>query len=48
MLKCYVMFKIKQNTFDVTVYRAISLCLWMRIQSPVDVATVLICCVLIV
>ena len=48
MLKYYVVFTIKQNTFDVTVYRAINLFLWLHIQSPVDVVTGLVCCVLIV
>jgi hypothetical protein len=48
MLKYYVVFTKKQNTLDVTAYRAINLCLWLHIQSPVDVVTVLVCCVLIV
>jgi len=45
MLKYCVVFKIKQTPFNVTIFRAVIVCLWLHRQFRVDVVTVLVCCV---
>jgi hypothetical protein len=44
-MKYYVLFTIKYNPFYVNISLAISVCLWLHIQSLVDVVTVLVRCV---
>ena len=36
MLKYYVVRAIKYNPFDITIFRATGVCLWLRIQSVIS------------